>query len=327
MKYKKITALLCFAALLLSGCGALVGKEPLSYTDTLFDTTISIQIFDPVEETVMDGCKELCNRYDKLFSKNNENSDIYKINHAGGAAVEVSEDTIALIKKGLYYCEISEGLFDISIGSLTKLWDFKSGTSFLPDPEAILKGIAHVNYKNIIIEEHTVRLTDPYASIDVGGIAKGYIADCIKDYLKENSVKHAMINLGGNVLTLGTKTDGSKFNIGIQKPFDDTGVPLTSVKVADQSVVTSGIYQRYFERNGKIYHHILDPDTGYPCENDLYSVTIITDSSATADALSTICFLMGYERGMKFINDLDDVDALFITNDYQIHYSDHFPKE
>ncbi len=326
MKYKKIAALLCSVALLLSGCGAPPEKEPLSYTDTLFDTTISVQIFDPVEETVMDGCKKLCNRYDELFSKNNKNSDIYKINHADGASVEVSEDTIALIKKGLDYCEISEGLFDISIGSLTNLWDFKSDTPFIPKQEEILNGIAHTNYKNIIIEGRTVCLTDSSASIDVGGIAKGFIADCIKDYLKENGVKHAMINLGGNVLTLGTKTDGSKFNIGIQKPFDNTGVPLTSVKVADQSVVTAGIYQRYFELNGKIYHHILDPNTGYPCENNLYSVTIITDSSAAADALSTLCFLMGYERGMKFVNQLEHVDALFITNDYQIHYSDNFPE-
>ena len=139
-------------------------------------------------------------------------------------------------------------------------------------------------------------------------------------------MKHALINLGGNVLALGTKLDGSDYNIGIQKPFDESGEPITSVKISDQSVVTSGIYQRYFQQDGKLYHHILDPKTGYPCENSLYSVSIITDSSLTADALSTTCFLLGYEKGMELINQLDDTDAIFITNDNEIHYSDNFPK-
>ena len=139
---------------------------------------------------------------------------------------------------------------------------------------------------------------------------------CIRD--------SAMINLGGNVLAMGSKLDGSDYNIGIQKPFDETGEPITSVKISDKSVVTSGIYQRYFKADGKIYHHILDPNTGYPCENNLYSVTILTDSSLTADALSTTCFLLGYDRGMKLINQLDNVDAVFITNDNQIHYSKNF---
>ena len=139
-------------------------------------------------------------------------------------------------------------------------------------------------------------------------------------------MKHALINLGGNVLALGTKLDGSDYNIGIQKPFDESGNPVTSVRISDQSVVTSGIYQRYFKKDGTIYHHILDPATGYPCKNNLYSVTIITDSSLTADALSTTCFLLGYDRGMKLIDQLDNVDAVFITDDNEIHYSSNFQK-
>lgn len=171
-----------------------------------------------------------------------------------------------------------------------------------------------------------MRLLDPNASIDVGAIAKGYIADRLKEYLKKNGVKHAIIDLGGNILALGTKIDGSKYNIGIQRPFDETGQPITSIKVANKSVVTTGIYQRYFEQDGKIYHHILDPRTGYPCENDLYSVTIITDSSLTADALSTSCYLMGFEKANHLIDQLENVDAVFITNDLEIHYSKNFLK-
>lgn len=326
MKRKKITAFLCAAVLLLSGCSRLPAEDDLIYTDTLFDTVIRIEVRDPVDRKVLEGCEKLCKKYDALFSKTNENSDIVRINTAGGAAVEVSADTIELIKKGLYYCELSGGLFDITIGSVSALWDFKAEEPAVPSQDAIAGALSHVNYKNVIIQDNTVRLADPNAALDVGAIAKGYIADRIKEYLKEQDVSHAVINLGGNVLTLGTKTDGSKYNIGIQRPFDETGAAITSVKIADQSVVTTGIYERYFEVNGTIYHHVLAPSTGYPCENTLHSVTIITDSSLTADALSTVCFLLGYDRGMNMVKQLDNVDAIFITDDDEIHYSDNFLK-
>ena len=327
MKFKKIIPLLCSLALLLSGCSSLPGEEDLTYNDTLFDTVIRIQILDPVDKEVLDGCRKLCQDYDALFSRTNENSDIYKINHAAGQAVEVSEETITLLNKGIYYCELSGGIFDITIGAASNLWDFKAETPSVPSSDAIAYAVSHIDYKNIIIKDNTVRLADPEAAIDVGAVAKGYIADRIKEYLEDNGVRHAVIDLGGNILTIGTKTDGSDYNIGIQKPFDETGSPVTSVKIADKSVVTTGIYQRYFEIDGKKYHHILDPVTGYPCDNDLYSVSIITDSSLTADALSTVCYLMGYEKGMALIDQLDNVDAIFITKDGKLHYSDNFLKE
>ncbi|MCI9217660.1 MAG: FAD:protein FMN transferase [Dorea sp.] len=326
MRHKKRIALLCAAAMLLSGCLKLPGEKDLTYSDTLFDTVIRVQILDPAEPEVIDGVKKLCKYYDTLFSKTSEESDIYRINTAAGAPVEVSQDTLTLLKKGIYYGDLSNGLFDITVGSVSNIWDFKAETPAVPAPETAASAVSHVGYKNIIIEENTVRLLDPYTLIDVGAIAKGYIADRIRDYLKENDVKHAVIDLGGNILVLGTKTDGSKYNIGIQKPFDETGNPITSVKIENQSVVTTGIYQRYFEIDGKIYHHVLNPHTGFPCENNLYSVTIITDSSLTADALSTVCYLLGYEKGMKLVNQLDNVDAIFITNDEVLHYSDNFLK-
>ena len=316
--------MLSASILLLSGCSGLPRERSQTYTDTLFDTVISVQIFDSVDEDVLEGCEKLCKKYDSMFSNKIEDSEISRINSAGGNPVEVSKETIKLIKKGIYYSEMSDGVFDITIAPVSNLWDFKAETPLVPSPEAIAEAVSHVNYENIIIRDNTVKLTDPHAGIDLGAIAKGYIADRIKDYLEEEGVRHAMINLGGNVLAMGSKLDGSDYNIGIQKPFDETGEPITSVKISDKSVVTSGIYQRYFKADGKIYHHILDPNTGYPCENNLYSVTILTDSSLTADALSTTCFLLGYDRGMKLINQLDNVDAVFITNDNQIHYSKNF---
>ena len=327
MKIKKLTALISAAALLISGCSGITDKKDLTYTDTLFDTVISIKILDPVDKSVIKGCEKLCKEYDAKFSKSNEDSEISKINNAKGQFVEVSDDTITLLEKGIYYGDMSKGLFDITIGSVSKLWDFHAEKPSVPSKKKINSGRKHVNYRNIMIVDNKVKLTDRKASLDVGAIAKGYIADRLKDYLVSKNVKHAIINLGGNVLVLGTKTDGSEYNIGIQRPFDESGKPITSIKVADKSVVTTGTYQRYFEKKGKLYHHILSPNTGRPCKNSWSSVTIITDSSLTADAMSTTCFLLGFEEGMKLVNLLDNVDAIFITDDNEIHYSDNFLKK
>jgi len=327
MIFKRLTAIFTAMTLFLSGCSGFSGKRNLTYTDTLFDTVISVQILDIADEELIKGCEEICKKYDVMFSRTNENGEIYKINNAGGEAVEVSQDTITIIEKGIYYSEMSRGAFDITIGAVSTLWDFKSEEHKVPSKQDVRNAKSHVDYNNIYINENRVQLGSSKMQIDVGALAKGYIADRLKDYLIENGVKHALINLGGNVLAIGSKADGSDFNIGIQKPFDETGEPVTSVKISDHSVVTTGIYQRYFEREGKLYHHILDPKTGYPCENNLHSVTIITDSSLTADALSTTCFLLGYEKGMRLVDQLDNVDAVFITDDNEIHYSKNFLKK
>ena len=327
MKYKRFTALLTSAVLLLSGCSGLTKKHSQVYTDTLFDTVVRIEILDSADEDVLKGCEDICRKYHSMFSNKIEDSEISRINSAGGNPVEVSDETVKLIKKGIYYGDLSNGAFDITIAPVSNLWDFHTDTPAPPTPEAINEAVSHVDYKNILIKDNTVQLLDPYAAIDVGGIAKGYIADLVKKYLKDQGVEHAIINLGGNVLTMGSRLDGSDYNIGIQKPFDTTGEPITSVRISNQSVVTSGTYQRYFEAEDKIYHHILDPHTGYPCDNNLNSVTIITNSSLTADALSTTCFLLGYDKSMRMIEQLGNVDAVFITKDNKIRYSKNFQQK
>lgn len=326
MKHLKLITLSALSLFLLSGCSKDQTDQTLTYTDSLFDTVISVQIYDSDDESLIDNCKEICTKYDDMFSNTKNDSEISKINNANGQAVEVSDDTISLLKTAIHYGDISNGKFDITISPVSSLWDFQSEDPEIPDDTDIQSALAHVNYKNIQINGNQVSLTDSEAAIDLGGIAKGYIADQLKDYLKSQGVEHAMINLGGNVLAIGKKPDGSDYNIGIQKPFDTTGDPITSVKIADQSVVTSGDYQRYFKKNGKIYHHILNPSTGYPYDNGLSSVTIITDSSVNADALSTTCFALGLDDGMKLVNSTDHVEAVFITSDDKLHYSDHFPK-
>lgn len=325
MKQFKFIILLCAAIMILTGCSAF-SKKPLSYTDTAFDTVVSVQIYDAVDQSVLQKCKTICQDYEAMFSRTIETSEISKINAAGGAPVTVSAETVKLIKKGIYYGELSDGALDITIGSVSRLWDFKTETPAVPASESISEALTHVDYRKINITDNTVTLEDPQAAIDLGGIAKGYIADRLKNYLESQGVRHALINLGGNVLAIGGKPDGSAFHIGIPKPFDKENTILTSVNVKDQSVVTSGTYQRYFETDGTRYHHILDPATGYPSNQGLNSVTILTDSSLTADALSTTCFVLGPEKGMKLINQLDNVDAVFVNDKNEISYSRNFQK-
>lgn len=320
---KKLSAVLTASALLLTGCSGAKSStqtdQDLTYTDMLFDTVIKIQILDPADESILDGLKKLCEKYDTMFSITNTDSELYKLNHANGQPFTVSSETANLIQEGIHYSELSGGAFDLTIEPVSALWDFKADKPTVPSSDAIAQAVSHVDYTKVDIQDNTVTLEDPEAGIDLGAIAKGYIADQVKTYLKKQGIKHAIINLGGNVDVIGTKPDGSKYNIGIQKPFDESGEAITSVQLKDQTVVTSGIYERYFKKNGKLYHHILDPRTGYPCENNLYSVSIITDSSTKADALSTTCFLLGYEKGMELIQSMDGVDAIFITDDEKVH--------
>lgn len=320
---KTLSAVLTASALLLTGCSGAKSStqtdQDLTYTDMLFDTVIKIQILDPADESILDGLKKLCEKYDTMFSATNTDSELYKLNHANGQPFTVSSETANLIQEGIHYSELSGGAFDLTIEPVSALWDFKADKPTVPSSDAIAQAVSHVDYTKVDIQDNTVTLEDPEAGIDLGAIAKGYIADQVKTYLKKQGIKHAIINLGGNVDVIGTKPDGSKYNIGIQKPFDESGEAITSVQLKDQTVVTSGIYERYFKKNGKLYHHILDPRTGYPCENNLYSVSIITDSSTKADALSTTCFLLGYEKGMELIQSTDGVEAIFITDDEKVH--------
>ena len=309
--------LLCMVMVLLCGC-SLTTKEPLSKTGFHFDTVITITLYDSKNEELLNTCFDYCKNFENLVSRTISTSDISRINTASGSSVEVSDTTIELLKKGIEFGELTDGAFDITIAPLSELWDIKNNPGNVPSDTDISEALSHVNYKNIVIEGNTVTLTDPEAAIDLGGIAKGYMADQLKEYLLREGVASAIINLGGNVLTIGEKPDGNAFHIGIQKPFDEKNTTITSVSVKDTSVVTSGSYERYFEVNDTIYHHILNTDTGYPCDNELFSVTILSEKSIDGDALSTSCFALGLEEGQKLIESLENIDAIFVTEDYEI---------
>lgn len=308
--------------LLLSGCSS-SSEEPISATDICFDTIVSIKIWDTDDQKILDHCMQMCSDFENLFSRTLEGSEIYAVNHAQGQPVTVSDDTAELIRRGLEYSRLSKGKFDITIGTLSTLWDIKNNPGTIPDEQQIQEAISHVDYNKVSLDGNTVTLEDPETILDLGGIAKGYIADQLKSYLTSQGIKHAVISLGGNILTIGGKPDGSKFTIGIQKPFAEQNETITTLEVQDQSVVSSGNYERYFEKDGIIYHHILDPKTGYPYQNDLLEVTIVSDLSTDGDALSTICYALGLKKGMELINNTENVEAIFVTSDYALHYSDH----
>lgn len=293
--------------------------ESVSKSGFYFNTVIAIQLNDTSDETLIDDCFALADTYEHYFSRTLEGSDIYNINHANGAPVEVHDETADLIRAGIEYGNFSEGVFDISIGALTELWDIPNNDGVIPDSQAIKKATATVDYTQIDLDGNTVTLKQADAKLDLGGIAKGYAADAMKQYLNAHGVHEGFINLGGNVLTLGEKSDGSSYRIGIRKPFSEEGETITAVDVTDRSIVTSGRYERYFEKDGHIYHHILDPVSGYPYDNDLNAVTILSDSSMEGDALSTICFALGMEKGMELIQSMPDTDAIFIDTDNVLH--------
>lgn len=310
---KRISALFVIFALLLTSCTK--SPEPVSRTEYhLLNTVITISLYDTRDEALLDLCFDQIARDEKLFSKTVQGSDIDRINHGDGQPVTVSDETAELLQKALFYCELSGGRFDISIAPLSGLWDFNSDTPKMPSREEIAEKLPLVDYRQIQIEGNTVQIPKGFA-LDLGGIAKGYIADRVRTLLLENGVKSAIINLGGNILTVGEKPDGEPFSIGIRKPFRGQNDLETTVKVRGLSVVTSGIYERYFEMDGKFYHHILDPKTGQPYDNGLASVTIISKDSTDGDALSTALFAMGAEEGLKTAEALPDVEALFIKTD------------
>ena len=318
------TALLLFSLFtgcMFTGCTAPPESEEVRANGMYFDTVVQIQAWGTPEETV-EHCMELCEYYEGLFSATIDTSEISEINQAGGQPVEVSDETAELIRKGIEYGELSDGRFDITIDSASRLWNFKDNEEkMLPDPEALKEAVRHIDYRCVHVDGNTVTLSDPQARIDLGGIAKGYIADRLKDYLESEGTEHALINLGGNMLAVGNRYDGTDFRIGIQEPFAETGVTIAAVSVSGRSVVTSGDYERYFEKDGVIYHHILDPDTGYPVRNDLNQVTVISDESVDGDALSTTCYALGLDEGMELIRNLDGVEAVFVTKDGKIHPS------
>ena len=347
------TVLVC-PMLLFTGCEnitdadtSITGNEPISISSIKLNAAVQITIYDSQDKALLDDCLALCDKYELVFSRTNEKSELYKLNHrkdtsdkdpnADGQTTpypvsgtadtwHISEDLASLLSQGLSITRESDGAFDIAIAPLTSLWDFTAEDPKVPDDAAIQKALPLCSSDGVTIDGQDITLPSDDIQFDVGAIAKGYIADRMKDLLVKKGVKSAIINLGGNVLCIGSKPDGTPFKVGIQKPFADRNETEAVMDITGKSVVSSGIYERCFKQGGKLYHHILNPQTGYPYDNGLISVTIISDQSVDGDALSTTCFALGLEDGLKFA-EKKGVQAVFITEDYELHYTDGFQDE
>mgnify|MGYP000848407591 CR=1 FL=1 len=295
----------------------------------LLNTIITITIYDKQDENILNNAIDLIGDYEKIFSRTDRESELSKVNQEISNSnnikeIEISDELTEILRYGLYYSQLSEGAFDITIGPLTSIWDFTSSEPSLPSNNDIQDALHYVNYDSLQLENNKIISYKPGASIDLGAIAKGYIADKVKEYLVSTGVESAIINLGGNILCIGNKPDGSPFKIGIQKPFADRDETIAAMEITDLSVVSSGIYERFFIKDDKTYHHILNPTSGYPYESDLISVSIISEQSVDGDGLSTTCFALGLEKGMELVENMPNTYGIFITKDYKIHYTDGF---
>ncbi|WP_310831843.1 FAD:protein FMN transferase [Paenibacillus pedocola] len=301
------------------------GTKALSQTYYIYDTVVNIKVFgDKATQQNMDDIQQLLERMDTEFSRTKEDGELYAVNQAAGKeAVTVSDETLDVVKQSLKYAEEMDGLFDPTIGPLVDLWAIGEGGEHVPDQADIDAAKSLTNYKDVIIDEaaKTIKLAKEGMVLDMGGIGKGYAADRIAEYLKEQGLDSAMINLGGSsIIALGNKPNGSPWNIGLQDPDQSRGTQLGTIKISDEVIDASGVYERFFMQDGVRYHHILDPRTGFPSQNGLKSITIMSPNATDADALSTGVFLMGLEEGMKYLESLPEkVDAFFITDDNKIY--------
>lgn len=298
--------------------------EPLRRTEFMLGTAITLSLYDHQSQVLLDEAFQLIASLEDTLSINKSGTLIDAINNsAGKTPIPVDTDTFDVIQKGLSYSELTGGSFDITIGPLVKLWNIGFPDANVPTDTQITTKLPLVNYKNVVLDtkDQTIFLTQEGMQLDLGGIGKGYAADRVANLFREKGVKHALIDLGGNILALGNKPNGSLWKIGVQNPLSTRGKTIGHISVEDKSIVTSGIYERFIEQDGKKYHHILDPSTGYPFENDIAGVTIISDTSIDGDALSTSVFSKGVEAGLEFVNTLEGIDAIFVTKNNDIYLS------
>lgn len=314
-------AILLFAG---SFSGMFSGKtEPITRTTFALNTFVAVTIYDSEDETLLDGCMELCREYENRLSKTVETSEVYRLNHRapGEDRIAVSPETAQVIEKGLEYGRLSGGAFDITIEPAAALWTFSGEDPEPPAAEDLAEAVKKVGYEKVSVEGNEVVFADSETTLDLGGIAKGYIADQIKEYLVERGVASAVINLGGNVLCIGEQPSGQPFFIGLKNPLNK-GEASQVLMVSDQSVASSGVYERHFVKDGVNYHHILNPEDGWPYQNGLAAVTIVSDQSVDGDGLSTACFSLGLEKGMELAQSIPGVRAYFFGEDGQIYYSE-----
>ena len=291
-----------------------------------FDTVVSVAA-STADAATLGNCRDICVDLEHMLSRFEHSGPLCKLNHACGAVTELPDELAAFLQTALRYCADSKGCFDITMGAVCRLWDFHQG--IVPDKATVEDALCHVDYRGLHIEGSSAWLDDEQACVDLGGIAKGYIADCLAQYLRSCGVVSALINLGGNILTVGAKPDGCPWRIGIRAPHSSCygdEKPFAVIEVCDKSVVTSGTYERAFEKDGVSYHHILDRATGFPVQTDLLSATVVSDRSVDGDGYSTTLLVLGSKEALRFAQAHPQIEAALLTHDGKLLVTDGFPK-
>ena len=320
---KFISTALAFVLLasLLSGCSN-VSLNQTMLTSTLFamDTVMEIQIAG--DEALLTDAEGMIRDLEKELSVTDENSEIAEINKKGSTSV--SPEVYDLINETLSMCARTDGALDITIYPVLKAWGFTTSQYRVPTQEEIEALLKNVDYRNVALDEASLSCTIPDgAMIDLGSVAKGYTSRKLTDFFEEKGVTSGLINLGGNVQCIGSKLNGQSWKVAIKSPFPDSTSNIYGVlDASDVAVITSGGYERYFEENGEIYWHILDPSTGYPSKKDLLSVTIVGKDGLICDALSTSLFVKGLEGAISEYKKSDDFDAILINTDGEVYITE-----
>lgn len=322
MRWKQSAALLAAAVFLWSGCAGEQNLAQQAHEATTFamDTIMTFTIYDEDGEQLLIDAEQEVRRLERLFSVTMEDSEIARLNqNAGVTSISISQDTAALLQAGKEISAWTGGCYDMTVSPIVKAWGFTEEEHRVPTQEELDTLLPLVDSGGVILSEteQTAYLTKAGMAVDLGGIAKGYTSDAVTKLLRDSGVTSALIYLGGNISTLGTKPDGTLWKIAVENPLDATDY-VGLMEVSDCSVITSGGYQRYFEQDGKRYHHIIDPSNGYPAESGLLSVTIISENGTKADGLSTALFVMGLEDALEFWRQNEGFEAIFVTEDGRV---------
>ena len=300
-------------------------KEDLIQTTYAIGTVININLYDQGDQDLMNDLIARVSEIEGMMSSQKSTSEVSEVTRqAGIAPVKVSPETYKVVKRALYYASLSNGSFDPTIGPIVKLWGIGTEEARVPDEGEIEEALKLVDYTKVRIDdtEQTVFLENVGMSLDLGGIAKGYVADELVVMLDEAQVERAMINLGGNIYAYGEKAEGEAYKIAIQTPYDNRNTYFGYVSLKNKTVVTSGPYERYFEEDGQIYHHIFNANTGYPVQSDVASVSIIAEQSMDGDALATLLFTMSPEEGLALIGSIEGVECIYVDKSFNLRVTD-----
>lgn len=315
MKKKPLFIILLAFALLLGGCSAQPEPQKLSFV--AMDTFMTVTAYG-ADDGLMTGIREKIEDLEALFSVTREDSEIYALNNTGHTGL--SDDTLTLMTRALEICRLTGGALDISVYPVVRAWGFTTGEYRVPDQAEIDALLADVGYESIELDGNEARLPEGMM-VDLGSIAKGYTGDVLAAMLKDGGVSSALMDLGGNIQTVGMRPDGEKWRVGVQDPFGDSYVGVLSI--ADKAAVTSGGYERYFiADDGTRYCHIIDPATGRPAQSGIASVTVTAESGTYCDGLSTSLFVMGLEDGSELWRGRGDFDAVFITDSGDLYITE-----